>query len=110
MAGKTEYYLDDDGGLWKSENNSEYYYFSRILLQWIKCKACFFGFATYMLNPIDDKKLQKILSNFETEGKKDKDTLPFQYQYYEYRDEFLAEDIYGNEFYVLRSKTHENWN
>ena len=93
---ETKYYLDDDGGLWKSEGSS-HYYFSRTRLQWIKCKACFFDSATFMLNPLDDKKFQTILSDFENEGKKDKDTPPFQYKYYEYKGEFLAEDIYGND-------------
>ncbi len=100
MENEIQYYLDDDGGLWK-KNRIEEYYFSRKKLNWIKSKIVFILPAWDYDNKITEDAAEKILADYKSEGKWDEETIPFRY-FSNDNDMVFAEDILGNEYYVQK--------
>ncbi len=103
MTEEIKYYLDDNGGLWKSEG-SNHYYFSRIRLEWIK-SAIFFILPSWDYEcSITDEDAKKILTDYTANGKWEEEETPLRY-FSNDNDDVFAEDIYGNEFYVLADES-----
>ena len=103
MAEEIKYYLDDNGGLWKSEGSS-HYYFSRTRIEWIK-SAIFFILPSWDYEcSITDEDAKKILTDYTADGKWEEEETPLRY-FANDNDDVFAEDIYGNEFYVLADMT-----
>lgn len=103
MTEEIKYYLDDNGGLWKSEGSS-HYYFSRTRIEWIK-SAIFFILPSWDYEcSITDEDAKKILTDYTADGKWEEEETPLRY-FANDNDDVFAEDIYGNEFYVLADMT-----
>ena len=99
MVEKTKYYLDDDGGLWKTIGVQDYF-FSRKKQEWITPKFIFkFPIWDYK-NTITEDEANKILSDYKKEGIWEDEPVPMRY-YANDNDNVFAHDVYDNEYYVL---------
>lgn len=97
--GTPDYYLDDDGGLWKKEG-SDQFYFSRTRLEWVK-SAIFYILPSWDYeNVLTDKDAEKIIADYKADGKWEEEKIPLRY-FANDNDSVFAKDIFGNEFYVL---------
>ena len=103
MVEETKYYLDDNGGLWKSEGSS-HYYFSRTRLEWIESAISFILPSWDYECSITDEDGKKILTDYTADGKWEEEETPLRY-FANDNDDVFAEDIYGNEFYVLADES-----
>ena len=103
MENEIQYYLDDDGGLWKKVGHDDYF-FSRKELNWIKSEIVFISLAWDYDNKITADAAEKIQKDYKAEGKLEDEKIPFRY-FSNDNDFVFAEDIYGNEFYVLADMT-----
>ena len=99
MAKKTDYYLDEKGGLWKKENDKEYF-FSRKKLEWVECQIAYIWPAWEYQYKIDEGEAQMVHDDYVKDGIWDAEETPFRY-YANDNDLVFAEDILGNEFIVL---------
>ena len=99
MENEIQFYLDDDGGLWKKEGTDDYY-FSRKSLEWIKAKIVFILPSWDDSNVITENAAEKIIDDYKADGKLEDEEIPVRY-FGNDNDFVFAEDIYGNEFYVL---------
>lgn len=99
MENEIQYYLDYDGGLWKKEGTDDYY-FSRTSLDWIKSKIVFILPEWEYKYKIDEDDAQMVHDDYVKDGKWEEEEIPVRY-FSNDNDFVFAEDIYGNEFYVL---------
>ena len=99
MEKKTDYYLDEKGGLWKKENNKEYF-FSRKKLEWVECQIAYIWPEWEYQCKIDEGEAQMVHDDYVKDGIWDAEEIPFRY-YANDNDLVFAEDILGNEFIVL---------
>lgn len=103
MAEKTKYYLDDDGGLWKTIG-AQAYFFSRKKRKWIAPKFIFKIPVWDYKNKITEDQANKVLADYKKEGIWEYEKTPIRY-YANDNDEIFALDVYENEFYVLADLT-----
>ena len=99
MAKKTDFYLDEKGGLWKKENDKEYF-FSRKKLEWVECQIAFIWPEWEYQYKIDEGEARMVHDDYVKDGIWDAEETPFRY-YANDNDLVFAEDILGNEFIVL---------
>ena len=95
-----KYYLDENGGLWKKEEHSDFY-FSRKTLTWIKSEIVFIAGDFEYNNEIKTETAEKILADYKSEGKWEDEDFPLRY-FSNDNDIPFAIDILGNEFYVTK--------
>lgn len=99
MENDIQYYLDENGGLWKKEGTDDYY-FSRTSLEWIKTKIVFINPIYDASNVLTKEDAEQVLADYKADGKWENEEIPVRY-FGNDNDFVFAEDIYGNEFYVL---------
>ncbi len=103
MESKRQYYLEDNGNLWKKENGKEFF-FTRKTLEWIESKIVYILPGWDYNNKISDKDGEKVLKDYTNEGKWDEEEEPIRY-FANDNDVVFAIDLLGNEFYVLADMT-----
>ena len=103
MASETKYYLDDKNRLWKKTAFQEFY-FSRKTQNWIESKIDFISLAWDNNYQITKQEAKKICSLWKEEELWEEEEIPFRY-FGNDNDVVFAEDILGNQFYVLADMT-----
>lgn len=99
MSKNISYYQDEKKNLWKKEDGDEFF-FSRKELKWIKSQIVFILPEWEYRFKIEEGEAHMILDDYKKEGSLNTEKIPFRY-FANDNDMVFAEDILGNEFYVL---------
>lgn len=99
MSKTISYYQDEKKNLWKNEDGDEFF-FSRKELKWIKSQIAFILPNWEYRYKIEEGEANMLLDDYKKEGRLETEEIPFRY-FANDNDMVYAEDILGNEFYVL---------